>query len=173
MGTIGRRIRRERERLALRPDHLAEAAGLTDTEQIHFEADAATPPTDYFAAIAALGLDIRYVITGVRAYPISPDEFDLLRHYRAASPDVRAAVLSALGAAAVTAGAGQVAISGGDFGQMIAGNAHQQAVRISVGAKKRGLKFAPTRRSCRHRRRRQAQAGRWANTSPAMSSPAR
>lgn len=138
MGTLAERLREERTRLALKQEEMAAAAGLNRTAQIRYEKGERAPDADYLAAIAALGVDVRYLLTGVPTPAIAGDEAELLRRYRGASPEVRTAILGALGVTAIGGAQGKVVITGGEQGQVIAGDAHQQAVNISVGGKKRG-----------------------------------
>lgn len=140
MGTLAERLREERVRLALKQDEMATAAGLNRTAQIRYEKGERVPDAGYLAAIAALGIDVRYVVTGIPTPAIAGDEAELLRRYRDASPDVRAAILGALGVAAVPAVSGKVAITGGEQGQVLVGDVQQPGLTINVGGKKRGAR---------------------------------
>jgi len=123
MGTLADRLKEERTRLALTQDQMAAAAGLNRTAQIRYEKGERNPDTDYLAAVAAAGVDVGYVVTGVASSAIAKDESELLRRYRAASPEVRAAVLGALGILAVPTpsgvqiGTASQVITGGDVNQ--------------------------------------------------------
>ncbi len=66
MDTIGSRIRDERSRLGLSQTAFADLAGQKKNSQINYEADKRSPDGTYLAAIAAAGVDITFVLTGVR-----------------------------------------------------------------------------------------------------------
>lgn len=61
---IGQRLRAERQRLRLTQVELAEAARVSKTSQINYEAGTRSPDADYLAAVAARGVDVLYVVTG-------------------------------------------------------------------------------------------------------------
>lgn len=64
--TIGDRLREERERLKLTQPAMAEAAGTTKQTQHAHETNRTPPKANYLAAVAGLGVDVAYVITGER-----------------------------------------------------------------------------------------------------------
>lgn len=66
MSTVGNRLREERERLGLIQVEMAEKANISRITQQHYENDRRKPDTDYLALVAALGVDVQYVITGER-----------------------------------------------------------------------------------------------------------
>lgn len=140
MGTFSDRLREERARLALTQDQMAAAAGLNRSAQIRYEKGERNPDADYLAAVAAVGVDIAYVITGVASATMAKDEVELLRRYRSATPEVRAAVLGALGLVAVASGVG---VQIGKASQVITGGDVDQSnaqFHISGGKKKRPSK---------------------------------
>ena len=140
MGTLADRLKEERVRLALTQDQMAAAAGLNRTAQIRYEKGERNPDTDYLAAVAAAGVDVGYVITGIASSAIAKDEAELLRRYRSSSPEVRAAILGALGIVATpTAGGVQI----GKASQVITGGEINQSnaqFHIGGGKKKRPTK---------------------------------
>jgi transcriptional regulator with XRE-family HTH domain len=140
MDEIGDRLRTERERLGLSQTEFAAMGGVNRNAQGNYELGKRQPDALYLSLVAAHGVDVQFVVTGIAAAPIKGDEADLLRRYRAASPELRAAVFGVLGAstASPSTPAPAVAISGGDQGQVVAGNAHQDGLTINVGRKKRG-----------------------------------
>ena len=69
MGTIGARLREERERVETSQAVFAAKLGQSRKSQIRYEAGDRTPDGDYLAAASAIGVDILYVLTGVRADP--------------------------------------------------------------------------------------------------------
>lgn len=137
---IGRRIREERDRLGLNQTAFGATGGVSRRTQAAYEAGHTSPDLGYMAAIAAAGVDVAYVLNGRVSSVGSADEAELLRRYRAASPEIRAAVFAALGAVlAPSEGRGPaVAISGGEQGQVVAGDSKQKRLTINVGGKKRG-----------------------------------
>lgn len=99
--TIGTRLKEERERLKLSQTALAEAAGTTKKTQIDYEKDNTQPKAQYLAFVAAMGIDVAYVITGVRLENVAstPTELAFLRNCRAfKSTAARTAALKALSA---------------------------------------------------------------------------
>lgn len=96
MGSIGERLREERERTGLIQAAFAELAGVTKTAQFNYEKGHRAPDALYLSAIAAAGVDVLYVLTGSRrptaADSLTAQESAHLERYRALSPAVRAAV---------------------------------------------------------------------------------
>lgn len=74
---IADRLRAERQRCNLRSAELAEAAGVSKTTQINYENGTRAPDANYLAAAAKVGLDVLFVVTGVRSTAIAdePGEF--------------------------------------------------------------------------------------------------
>lgn len=64
----GERLREERIRLELSQPELAAACGVSRNSQINYEAEKNSPAISYFQHAAARGMDVSYVITGVRAH---------------------------------------------------------------------------------------------------------
>lgn len=83
MKTQGVRLREERERLGLNQTDFAAIGGLKKLAQISYEQDKRSPDGVYFAAIAAIGADVQYIITGQRSGAVLPPrEAALLDNYR-------------------------------------------------------------------------------------------
>lgn len=86
MFNIGLRIIEERKRLGLTQDGLALSGGVSKRSQCNYESDKRSPDGKYLASIAATGVDIQYVITGVRTTPakeaLDPKEGVLIEKYR-------------------------------------------------------------------------------------------
>ena len=83
MKTQGERLREERERLGLSQTDFAAIGGLKKLAQISYEQDKRSPDGGYFAAIAAAGADVQYIITGERSdKPLPQREVALLDNYR-------------------------------------------------------------------------------------------
>lgn len=83
MDTKGARLREERERLGFNQADFAAIGGLQKLAQIKYEQDKRAPDGDYFAAIAAVGADVLYIITGQRTGSALPHrEAALIDNYR-------------------------------------------------------------------------------------------
>ncbi|SDG22055.1 Helix-turn-helix [Onishia taeanensis] len=67
MNTIAERLREERLRLELSQTELAAAGGVGKTTQINYEKGARNPDSAYLSALAGIGLDVQYVLTGLRS----------------------------------------------------------------------------------------------------------
>lgn len=65
--SIGRRLKEERERVGLSQTALAAAGEQSKRTQIYYEQDKVEPGAKYLSALARLGVDIQYVLTGVRS----------------------------------------------------------------------------------------------------------
>ncbi len=64
--TIGDRLREERERLNLTQPSIALAGETTKQTQHAYESNRTPPKASYLAKVASLGVDVAYVVTGVR-----------------------------------------------------------------------------------------------------------
>jgi transcriptional regulator with XRE-family HTH domain len=80
MDTPQDRLKQERQRLGLSQEEFARLGGVQKRAQIHYEKGERKPDTDYLAAVAAAGVDVRYVITGQR---LTPSEHELDRRMKA------------------------------------------------------------------------------------------
>lgn len=67
MDSIGMRLREERSRLQLSQTELGDLAGITKNTQMLYESDKRSPKADYLSAVASAGVDVRYVIEGIRS----------------------------------------------------------------------------------------------------------
>ena len=127
MSSIGERLREERQRLAMNQTELGVVAGVLKQAQIKYEKGERFPDAAYLAAAAAVGADIRYIVTGDRDAPpsevLSADERELLALFRSASLTGKAAAIGALqGAAGLGGKIGQqfnAPIEGGVAGRNI------------------------------------------------------
>jgi len=61
---IGTRLRKERERLKLSQRTFGQVGGVAANAQGHYESGERSPKADYLAAIAVIGVDILFVLTG-------------------------------------------------------------------------------------------------------------
>ena len=84
---IGERLKTERERLTLSQTAMAELAGTTKQTQYSYEVGKSPPKASYLSTVASLGVDVGYVITGLRAENVAhtPTELGYLRHCRTLS----------------------------------------------------------------------------------------
>ncbi|WP_335927393.1 helix-turn-helix domain-containing protein [Pseudomonas sp. R32] len=82
----GERLRQERTRLGLRQDDFAQLGGVNRNTQGSYEKGERNPDAAYLAAVAGAGVDVRYVITGVRTIDggasLNEPEQRLLAQYR-------------------------------------------------------------------------------------------
>ena len=84
MATIGDRIRDERIRLGMTQAEFGALVGVQKAAQSRYESGRA-PDGDYFAAIAAVGADVLYILTGTRTGSVpgmTRREEALLDNYR-------------------------------------------------------------------------------------------
>lgn len=135
---VGARLRSERERLGLTQQQMGEAGGVSVISQRHYEAGRRVPDAEYLCRVAALEVDLLFVLRGTRAIGqrLESDEAELLRLWRAASPALREAAMRVLGAPAAAVAPG-AQISGGEQGQVVVGTQTITApVHIAVGGKK-------------------------------------
>lgn len=95
---ISVRIREERERLGFSQPAFAAIGGATKQTQLRWEQGKTFPDASVLAQWERIGADTQYIISGKRSTAaLHPDEEELLTRYRAASLDVRAAAVRALG----------------------------------------------------------------------------
>lgn len=104
MSSIGYRLREERGRLGFNQADFSEKAGTTRKSQFNYETDARRPDADYLAAIASVGVDVLYILTGQRnstapaESTLSKGDRVLLDNFHAAPEQVQAGVKTTLGA---------------------------------------------------------------------------
>lgn len=100
MPSIGSRLLEERERLGFNQPDLASACHVTMRSQRNYEKDERFPDAAYLAAIAAVGADVRYIVTGARDGPapeaLSADERYLLDRYRSSPKPLKDAAIRVL-----------------------------------------------------------------------------
>lgn len=112
--TIGERLREARAATGLSQTAFAELGGVLKGAQIKYESGERFPDASYLAAVAAAGVDVRYVITGKRPEgEPSADEQRLLALYRLAAVGLRKAVVAALAAGEMPVAAPTVIKRGG------------------------------------------------------------
>lgn len=95
MPSIGNRLRKERERLALSQPAMAEMCGVTMRYQRNYEKDERLPDAGYLAAAMQAKVDVVYVLTGQRSPGVpslTPEESALLDNFRHSPPAARQAL---------------------------------------------------------------------------------
>ncbi|WP_334046567.1 helix-turn-helix transcriptional regulator [Burkholderia cepacia] len=116
---IGERLKEERGRLEMNQTQFAAIAGVGKTTQINYESGNRLPDAGYLASLAKIGLDVQYVVTGVRSsVALTPDERELVERFRAAPLPVKSAAIGALSAGANPPVGSKFSI---DFGQATIG----------------------------------------------------
>lgn len=72
MGTIGERLREERDRMGLTQGALADLIGQSKKSQMRYEGGQRSPDGNYLAALSDAGADVTYILTGVRTISALP-----------------------------------------------------------------------------------------------------
>lgn len=67
MSNSGERLRQERMRLDMSQEEFGAAGGVKKVAQSNYETGKRFPDSQYLEKVAALGVDIRYVVTGIRS----------------------------------------------------------------------------------------------------------
>lgn len=104
MDSLGERLREERERLGLSQEAFGEVGGVKKLAQRNYEKGNRQPDAGYLTAIAAIGVDVMYLLSGSRSAPVAPSlsrkEAALVDNYRhCAQEDQQAIERVALNAA--------------------------------------------------------------------------
>lgn len=100
--SFSERLKSERKRLRLTQPQLAELAGTTKQSQLKYEKGMQKPGTEYLIAVAAVGVDVQYLLTGVRSeMALTHQERTLLQLYRKAAPAIQGAALAVLASGGV------------------------------------------------------------------------
>ena len=85
-------MKAERERLGMNQTDFAASGGVSKVTQFNYESGRRSPDSVYLAAVATLGVDVLYVVTGQHAggnVGLAPDEAALLDNYRASTLERR------------------------------------------------------------------------------------
>ncbi len=136
--TIGARLKEERERLGFTQPAFAGLAETTKKSQIDYEKDLTQPKAGYLAAIAKVGADVQYIVTGIRCPgALSDDESELVARFRKAPLALRAATLAGLAAGAASASKGEKQVFHGNVGQVVEGSiTNESGVSFNFGVGK-------------------------------------
>ena len=95
MIAFGERLKDERKALGWSQEEIAGKIGITKQTQGLYERSQRAPNAEYLAALAALGGDVMYVLTGQRtpsAQPLTVRESCMLENYRALAEEDKAAM---------------------------------------------------------------------------------
>ncbi|MHB9799964.1 helix-turn-helix domain-containing protein [Pseudomonas sp. MT3] len=94
---FGERLKEERVRLGYNQGDFAAIGGVAKTSQFNYEKAERCPDVAYLAAVAAVGVDVLYVVTGVRtpsaADSLTEDEAKLIGLYRGMGQDNRETII--------------------------------------------------------------------------------
>ena len=102
---IGERLREERVRLGPSQEAFGEMAGVGKQAQLRYEKGERHPDTLYMAALAKIGVDVLYVLTGQRSNTaLTTEERLLLERYRESPQPLRDAALRVLLGAELSSG---------------------------------------------------------------------
>jgi transcriptional regulator with XRE-family HTH domain len=136
---IGDRLRGERERLGFTQPAFGSIGGVQKLAQLKYEKGERFPGADYLAAIAKVGADVQYIVTGERCSgALSADENELIDRFRAAPLAVRASALAGLAAGAEPQSKGaRKQVFHGSVGQVVEGSITNEAgVSFNFGVDK-------------------------------------
>lgn len=96
MKDIGSRLKEERKSLGLSQQEFGAIGGVEANAQGKYESGERIPRSDYLAALGKKGVDVLYVLSGVRtpmsAESLNDEERAIITHYRALSGDDREAI---------------------------------------------------------------------------------
>lgn len=140
---IGARIKAERERLGMTQPDFAAAAGAAKRTLIEWEKGSTAPTAMQLSALAVVGVDVLYVVTGQRVLSaLPPDEAMLLDRYRASPRELRDAALRVLlgGEAPATRAAAIKQEISGTANQVAAGHIVNQSQGGNDGSSNTGGK---------------------------------
>ena len=67
------RLLEERKRLGLNQDQMAAAGGVAKRTYCNYEAGEREPMGGFFSLIAGIGVDVQYILTGIRSNAVLPE----------------------------------------------------------------------------------------------------
>lgn len=116
------RLKEERKRLRLTQPELSEIGGVTKKSQVVYESGkGASPTAEYLEKIAAVGIDVQYLLTGIRSeMALTPEMRTLIQFYMDATPAIRKAALAVLVSGGSGSGGQNVMVNGNVTGSVIA-----------------------------------------------------
>ena len=138
MASIGDRLREEREQLGFNQTAFGAIGGVQKQAQLKYEKGERFPAADYLAAVAKVGADVQYIVTGIRCpNALSDDESELVARFRKAPVAVKASALAGLAAGAEPPGNGPKQAFHGNVGQVVEGSITNKAgVSFNFGVDK-------------------------------------
>lgn len=138
MSYIGERLREERERLGFNQTAFGAIGGVQKQAQLKYEKGERFPDASYLAAVAKVGADAQYIVTGERCPgSLSADENELLEKFRAAPLAVKAAAIGALTAGAESQSKPAKQVFHGAVGQAVEGGiTNSGPTTFNVGSNK-------------------------------------
>ncbi|TNC77535.1 helix-turn-helix transcriptional regulator [Janthinobacterium lividum] len=103
MRSIGEILKEERQRLGMNQDDFAAVGGLKRRAQTLYEQNERAPDALYLRALAAIGVDVSYILTGEKTLSaLTVEEKELLTGYRGLDSRGKAGVLGMIGGMAST-----------------------------------------------------------------------
>lgn len=97
LSTVGGRLAAERGRIGMTVQDFGIQCGVTKQTQIKYESNQNSPDTRYLSAAMTRGVDVMYVLTGIRSVEALPDEHqNLIEAYEAAPDPLRRAAFAVL-----------------------------------------------------------------------------
>lgn len=138
MTSIGDRLREEREQLGFNQTAFGAIGGVQKQAQLKYEKGERFPGADYLAAVAKVGADVQYIVTGTRCPgALSADESELVARFRKAPVAVKASALAGLAAGAESPSKGSKQVFHGSVGQVVEGSITNEAgVSFNFGVNK-------------------------------------
>lgn len=132
---IGCRLATERDRLGFSQNDLAKQAGVSRRSQIDWESGKSMPNAEYLAAVASVGIDVLYVLTGkYSTSTLSKEDSEFLAGLRLLDPRSKAGVMALL-SGLNPASSGDVIH--GNVGQIVRGD-NQAPFTMHVDSKRKG-----------------------------------
>lgn len=99
METFCARLLEERQRLGLKQADLAGQAGVARTTYLHYESGDRAATVPFLLGLIEAGIDVPYLLTGKRQLlDMTPAESALLLKFRAAPPELQAALATVVAA---------------------------------------------------------------------------
>lgn len=91
------RLIEERNRLDMEVEEFSELGGVQKNAQYNYERGRRYPTAQYLQRISVVGVDVQYLLTGVRSHQgLTQKEVWLVEQYRQASDDIKEAVITIL-----------------------------------------------------------------------------
>ncbi|TMJ19007.1 MAG: helix-turn-helix transcriptional regulator [Alphaproteobacteria bacterium] len=100
---FGKRLAEERGRFGATQKDFGARAGVTLDSQSRYETGKTVPNAEYLAALAAVGVDVNYLLTGLRerSHILDGESTSLLRDFELLAPHLRTAAIGVIRALAL------------------------------------------------------------------------